>query len=166
MQKAGILILVILILFVFTTSASAAKIRIIDVIHLTDGSKITGKIIGYTPNDYVKIETIDNEIKTYRFTQIKKMKVLKVRLNLKPRSRTLATTLAVGPAILQYGLVLQGFGQLYNSQYLKAGGFFLNAVMGAKILLESETSNTMTVIGVGMVAGGYIWSITDISSGY
>ena len=42
MQKAGILILVILILFVFTTSASAAKIRIIDVIHLTDGSKITG----------------------------------------------------------------------------------------------------------------------------
>jgi len=38
--------------------------------------------------------------------------------------------------------------------------------MGAKILLESETSNTMTVIGVGMVAGGYIWSITDISSGY
>ena len=115
MQKTGILILVILILFVFTTSASAAKIRIIDVIHLTDGSMITGKIIGYTPNDYVKIETIDNEIKTYRFTQIKKMKVLKVRLNLKPRSRrTLATTLAVGPAILPYGLLLQGFGQLYN----------------------------------------------------
>ena len=33
--------------------------------------------------------------------------------------------------------------------------------MGAKILLESETSNTMTVIGVGMVAGGYILSIVD-----
>ena len=46
MQKAGILILVILTLFVFTTSASAAKIRIIDVIHLTDGSRITGKILG------------------------------------------------------------------------------------------------------------------------
>ena len=76
------------------------------------------------------------------------MKVLKVRrLNLKPKGRPLATTLAVGPAVLPYGLILQGFGQLYNGQYLKAGGFFLNAVMGANILLESETSNTMTVIG-------------------
>ena len=96
------------------------------------------------------------------------MKVLKVRLNLKPRSRrTLATTLAVGPAVLPYGLVLQGFGQLYNGQYLKAGGFFLNAVMGANILLESETSNTMTVIGeVGCRWVYIIWLITDISSGY
>ena len=75
-----------------------------------------------------------------------KMKVLKVRLNLKPKSRPLATTLAVGPAVLPYGLILQGFGQLYNGQYLKAGGFFLNAVMGANILLESASSNTMTGI--------------------
>ena len=95
------------------------------------------------------------------------MKVLKVRrLNLKPKSRPLATTLAVGPAVLPDGLVLQGFGQLYNGQYLKAGGFFLKAVMWENILLESETSNTMTVIGVGMAVGEHIWSITDISSGY
>ena len=100
------------------------------------------------------------------------MKVLKVRrLNLKPKSRPLATTLtltlAVGPAVLPYGLILQGFGQLYNGQYLKAGGFFLNAVMGANILLESETSNTMTVIGeVGCRWVYIIWLITDISSGY
>ena len=98
------------------------------------------------------------------------MKVLKVRrLNLKPKSRPLATTLtlAVGPAVLPYGLILQGFGQLYNGQYLKAGGFFLNAVMGANILPESETSNTMTVIGeVGCRWVYIIWLITDISSGY
>ena len=95
------------------------------------------------------------------------MKVLKVRFNLKPKNRPLATTLAVGPAVLPYGLVLQGFGQLYNGQYLKAGGFFLNAVMGANILLESETSNTMTVIGeVGCRWVYIIWLITDISSGY
>ena len=96
------------------------------------------------------------------------MKVLKVRrLNLKPKSRPLATTLAVGPAVLPYGLILQGFGQLYNGQYLKAGGFFLNAVMGANILLESETSYTMTVIGeVGCRWVYIIWLITDISSGY
>ena len=98
------------------------------------------------------------------------MKVLKVRrLNLKPKSRPLATTLtlAVGPAVLPYGLILQGFGQLYNGQYLKTGGFFLNAVMGANILLESETSNTMTVIGeVGCRWVYIIWLITDISSGY
>ena len=96
------------------------------------------------------------------------MKVLKVRrLNLKPKSRPLATTLAAGPAVLPYGLILQGFGQLYNGQYLKTGGFFLNAVMGANILLESETSNTMTVIGeVGCRWVYIIWLITDISSGY
>ena len=98
------------------------------------------------------------------------MKVLKVRrLNLKPKSRPLATTLtlAVGPAVFPYSLILQGFGQLYNGQYLKAGGFFLNAVMGANILLESETSNTMTVIGeVGCRWVYIIWLITDISSGY
>ena len=87
------------------------------------------------------------------------MKVLKVRLNLKPKSRPLATTLAVGPAVLPDGLVLQGFGQLYNGQYLKAGGFFLNAVMGANILLESASSNTMTGIGVGRLSVGIYYMV-------
>jgi len=31
-----------------------------------------------------------------------------------PCNYSCATTLAVGPAILPYGLLLQGFGQLYN----------------------------------------------------
>ena len=47
MQKKAILILGALILFVFTTSVSA-KVQMIDMVHLTDGS-IIGKIIKDIP---------------------------------------------------------------------------------------------------------------------
>jgi len=47
MQKKAILILGVLILFMFTTSISA-KVQIIDMVHLTDGS-IIGSLIKAIP---------------------------------------------------------------------------------------------------------------------
>ena len=46
----------LLILFVFTTSASA-KVKMIDIVHLTDGSIVTGEIIETVPNEVIKIKT-------------------------------------------------------------------------------------------------------------
>ena len=84
----------------------------------------------------------------------------------KLKSRTLATTLAVvGPAVPIPFIfpLIQGYGQIYNGQYLKAAGFFVNAVIGGNIFMGSEAmdSNTMAVIGAGMVLTGYVLSIID-----
>ena len=48
MQKAEVLILGVLILLLSTTSTSA-KVKMIDVVHLTDGSIATGEIIESIP---------------------------------------------------------------------------------------------------------------------
>ena len=54
MQQTGIPVLGILIIFVFTISASA-KTKMIDVVHLTDGSVVAGEIIETIPNETIKI---------------------------------------------------------------------------------------------------------------
>ena len=56
MTKTRIMPLSLLILFVFTTSASA-KVKMIDIVHLTDGSIVTGEIIETVPNEVIKIKT-------------------------------------------------------------------------------------------------------------
>lgn len=164
MQKTRILVLGVLILFMFTTNAPAATIRIIDVIHLNDGSKVTGEIIEHIPNDYVKIETINNEIKTYRSTQINKMKVLKVRLNLNRTTATLRA--ALFPSIPFLFPIFTGWGQFYNGQYSKGLGFLANSLIGVSVILASgkpdgNVDNTTAAIGASMVVGGYILSIVD-----
>ncbi|MAT75678.1 hypothetical protein CMK14_11110 [Candidatus Poribacteria bacterium] len=81
----------------------------------------------------------------------------------KLKNSTTATLLTVGAAF-PLGLPLfQGYGQIYNGQYLKAAGFFVNAVIGGNIFMGSEAmdSNTMAVIGAGMVLTGYVLSIID-----
>ena len=48
----------------------------------------------------------------------------------KLKNSTTATLLTVGAAF-PLGLPLfQGYGQIYNGQYLKVAGFFVNAVVG------------------------------------
>ena len=62
---------------------------------------------------------------------------------------------------------VQGAGQIYNGlhlkdsrQYLKAGGFFLNAVVGTE-LGSSDLPYYLPQLGLGLVVGGYIFSILD-----
>ena len=50
MKKIGILILGVLILLAFMTSASA-KVTVLDVIHWTDNSIVTGVIVEIVPNN-------------------------------------------------------------------------------------------------------------------
>ena len=48
---------------------------------------------------------------------------------------------------------------------MKAGGFFLNVIIGGNIFVASmymtEHSKKMTVLGAGIVIGGYVLSIMD-----
>ena len=106
MLKNGILLVLgVLVLFIFTARASA-KTKIIDVIYLTDGSVVVGKITEIIPNQTVKLKTyvLDNsyqgisflqepdkgELKIYPFGQIEKMSKVEVKF----RNRTTATVRA------------------------------------------------------------------------
>ena len=58
-QKAEVLILGVLILLLSTTSTSA-KVKMIDIIHLTDASTVTGEIIESIPDVTIKIRTVES----------------------------------------------------------------------------------------------------------
>ena len=65
-QKAEVLILGVLILLLSTTSTSA-KVKMIDIIHLTDASTVTGEIIESIPDVTIKIKIVDGQLITYLF---------------------------------------------------------------------------------------------------
>ncbi len=159
MQKIVILILTLLILLVSNTD-TLAKVKMLDVVHLTDGNMVTGEII---PKETIKIETTDGKLITYPLDQIEK----KTRVEVEFKSRTSATIRAAVFPIFPVGLlsfvvpVFSGWGQFYNGQYLKAVGFLVNGFIGMNVLMASEDSNSEFAIGAGMVVGGYIWSIID-----
>jgi len=162
MQEAVILILTLLILLVSNTD-TLAKVKMLDVVHLTDGNTVTGEIIEIIPKETIKIETTDGKLITYPLDQIEK----KTRVEVEFKSRTSATIRAAVFPIFPVGLlsfgvpVFSGWGQFYNGQYLKAVGFLVNGFIGMNVLMASEDSDTAAVIGAGMVVGGYIWSIID-----
>ena len=139
MQQIVILILTLLILLVSNTD-TLAKVKMLDVVHLTDGKLIT-----------------------YPLDQIEK----KTRVEVEFKSRTSATIRAAVFPIFPVGLlsfgvpVFSGWGQFYNGQYLKAVGFLVNGFIGMNVLMASEDSNREFAIGAGMVVGGYILSIVD-----
>ena len=66
MQKT--IIINILVLSVFTANVTA-KIQMLDVIHLTDGSVVVGKITEIIPNQTVILQTdvIDNSYRRFFF---------------------------------------------------------------------------------------------------
>ena len=68
MQKT--VIINILVLSVFTANVTA-KIQMLDVIHLTDGSVVVGKITEIIPNQTVKLKThvLDNSYQGIFFLQ-------------------------------------------------------------------------------------------------
>jgi len=69
MQKTGFLILGMLILLVFTANASA-KTKMINVVHLKNGSVIQGMVIEMVPNETIKIETADGSIFVYEMNEV------------------------------------------------------------------------------------------------
>ena len=159
MKKTGILILSLLILSAFVAGVSA-KEKALDIIHLNNGKTVTGVIIEIIPNKSIKLETIDGNIITYPSDEIKK----KDRVEIKLKSRTIATALAVVGPFVPLGIpIIQGYGQIYNGQYLKAVAFLANGFIGASIFVGGAYSddNTIVGIGAGMVLGGYILSIID-----
>ena len=119
MQKTGFLISAILILLMFTTTTSA-KVKMIGVVHLADGSIVTGEIIEPIPNETIKIKTIDGHLITYPFEQVEKIS----RVEVEYKNRTTATVCAAIVPIFPAGVlsffypVFSGWGQFYNGQPL------------------------------------------------
>ena len=97
MQQIVILILTLLILLVSNTD-TLAKVKMLDVVHLTDGNMVTGEII---PKETIKIETTDGKLITYPLDQIEK----KTRVEVEFKSRTSATIRAAVFPIFPVGLL-------------------------------------------------------------
>ena len=161
MQKAEVLILGVLILLLSTTSTSA-KVKMIDVVHLTDGSIATGEIIESIPDVTVKIKTVDRQMVTYQFDEIEKISRVEVEYKNRTAATVYAALVPIFPAgLLSFGLpVFSGWGQFYNGQPLKAVGFLANGFISMNLFMASET-DTAGMTFFGMVLGGYIVSIID-----
>ena len=161
MQKAEVLILGVLILLLSTTSTSA-KVKMIDVVHLTDGSIATGEIIESIPDVTVKIKTVDRQMVTYQFDEIEKISRVEVEYKNRTAPTVYAALVPIFPAgLLSFGLpVFSGWGQFYNGQPLKAVGFLANGFISMSMFMASET-DTAGMTFFGMVLGGYIVSIID-----
>ena len=71
---------------------------------------------------------------------------------------TLATVEPAGPIPYIFSL-FQGYGQIYNGQYLKRAGFCLHSVVSGFLLVNG--SDVIATLGVGMLIGGYVLSIID-----
>ena len=72
MKQIGILVLSVLVLLLFTTNAPA-KTKMVDVVHLKNGSVIQGMVIEMVPNETIKIETADGSIFVYELNEVEKM---------------------------------------------------------------------------------------------
>ena len=84
-------------------------------------------------------------------------------------SRTIATALAIiGPVPHSCGLfhmpiifpVVQGYGQMYNGQYLKGVAFLFGAMASGSLSVSSD-SDLIRMLAKGALWGGYIFSIID-----
>ena len=124
MQKTGILVLGILILFVFTTSV-LAKTKMIDVIHLTDGSVVTGEIIENIPNESIKIKTkekswiSDESVSIIEMSKVDKIKKVEF---IEPKSPGFATgsgcVTVYSRIVYMSPIPIFSVGQVYNGQYI------------------------------------------------
>ena len=137
MQKTVILVLSILVLSVFTTKA-LAKTQMVDVIHLTDGSVVVGKIIENIPDESIKIETKekswtkDQSISIIEMSDVDKIKKIQF---VEPISPGFAAGLGCGTMYLNFTLLpaipISGVGQIYNGQPLKGLAFFGIGILGS-----------------------------------
>ena len=185
MQKT--VIINILVLSVFTANVTA-KIQMLDVIHLTDGSVVVGKITEIIPNKTVILQTdvIDNSYRRFFFLkkrngeeflrrlihrkyqmiyplkQIEKMSIIEVKF----RNRTTATVrAALLPSIPFLYPIFPGWGQFYNGQQDKGIGFLILSISGIFIMSsgfeDDPPDNVTAATGASIIIGSYIWSVID-----
>ena len=173
MQKTVILVLSILVLSVFTTKA-LAKTQMVDVIHLTDGSVVVGKIIENIPDESIKIETKekswtkDQSISIIEMSDVDKIKKIQF---VEPISPGFAAGLGCGTMYLNFTLLpaipISGVGQIYNGQYLKGLAFFGIGVLGSYLGefglddAESTFDDRIGELGVTLVLGSMLLSPID-----
>ena len=107
MQKTVILVLSVLVLSLFTNKA-LAKTQMVDVIHLTDGSVVVGKIIENIPDESIKIETKekswtkDQSISIIKMSDVDKIKKIQF---VEPISPGFAAGLGCGTIYLNFTLL-------------------------------------------------------------
>ncbi len=138
MQKTVVLVLSVLILLVFISSAPA-KAKIIDVVHLKNGSVIQGTVT--VINESIKIETDDGSISIIEMSEVDKIEKVEF---IEPKSPGFALGSGCGVGCWStvlpvpiFGAVspvpIFGVGQVYNGQYLKGLAFLGVGVFGVWI---------------------------------
>ena len=169
MKQIGILVLGVLILFMFTASVPA-KAKIIDVVHLKNGSVIQGTVT--VINESIKIETDDGSTFIVEMSKVDKIKKIEF---IKPKNPLVATGLGCGTIYLNFALLsatstpipISGVGQIYNGQYLKGLAFFGIGVLGSYLgefgLDDAEWTfdDRIGELGVTLVLGSMLLSPID-----
>ena len=163
MKQIGILVLGVLILFMFTASVPA-KAKIIDVVHLKNGSVIQGTVT--VINESIKIETDDGSTFIVEMSAVDKIKKVEF---IKPKN----PLLAVGSGCVATYLSLLapipviGAGQVYNGQYFKGVTFFGVGLFGlylSEFGLDDEAwtfDDRIGELGVTLVLGSIVLSTVD-----
>ena len=177
MQKTVILVLSVLVLSLFTNKA-LAKTQMVDVIHLTDGSVVVGKIIENIPDESIKIETKekswtkDQSISIIKMSDVDKIKKIQF---VEPISPGFAAGLGCGTMYLNFTLLsatstpipISGVGQIYNGQYLKGLAFFGIGILGSYLIKFGSDNAEWTFddrigeLGVTLVLGSMLLSPID-----
>ena len=169
MKQISILVLGVLILFMFNASVPA-KAKIIDVVHLKNGSVIQGTVT--VINESIKIETDDGSTFIVEMSKVDKIKKIEF---IKPKNPLVATGLGCGTIYLNFALLsatstpipISGVGQIYNGQYLKGLAFFGIGVLGSYLgefgLDDAEWTfdDRIGELGVTLVLGSMLLSPID-----
>ena len=164
MQKNTILVLSVLVLFMFIANASA---KIIDVVHLKNGSIIQGTVT--VINESIKIETDDGSTFIVEMSEVDKIKKVEF---IKPKNPLVATGLGCGTMYLNLSLLspipIFGVGQVYNGQYLKALAFLGVGAFGVwiydvgeRIAKPQDDYHYFMDVGMTAIFSGAILSTFD-----
>ena len=156
-------ILCVVILSVLGSNASA---KIIDVVHLKNGSIIQGTVT--VINESIKIETDDGSTFIVEMSEVDKIKKVEF---IKPKNPLVATGLGCGTMYLNLSLLspipIFGVGQVYNGQYLKALAFFGIGVLGSYLGefgsddAEWTFDDRIGELGVTLILGSMLLSPID-----
>jgi len=173
MQKTVILVLSVLVLSLFTNKA-LAKTQMVDVIHLTDGSVVVGKIIENIPDESIKIETKekswtkDQSISIIKMSDVDKIKKIQF---VEPISPGFAAGLGCGTIYLNFTLLpvipISGVGQIYNGQPLKGLAFFGIGILGSYLIkfgsddAEWTFDDRIGELGATLILGSMLLSPID-----
>ena len=155
------LLLLSLFLSTILTASTFSQEETQDVIYLENGSVVKGTIVELTPNVSVKIKLHDGIVYIYPMDEVRK--IVRKEAPKERKSPELAFVLS---------LIFPGGGQFYNGdvskgitqQLLIAGGLVLVISEANKNSVGSRgdsRNSTFRMVGISMIAGGYLWSLID-----